>query len=397
MVDTHVHLMDPGDTSRETFELGTAAAACNGVTTIIEHTHGWPVTTAARLAEKRDHLNGRSHIDFGLAAHVWPDQMTELPRLWHDGISFFKIFTCTTHGVPAIRADLLFDVFGSIAALDGACLVHCEDDLITAHNERLLRAAGRLDAGLLTEWRSREAELVAIGTVALAARLTGARATIAHVSSAEALRLLEREQQLGSPAVAETCPQYLFLPEHELHTYGPLRKFTPPARIRTSADEDAMWDAFNSARVHHLSTDHAPSTLEQKRTGSIWDAPFGLPGLDTTFRLMLDAALSGRTSLERLVQSYSEAPARQYRLDGKGQLVPGADADMVIVDPHSRSTISNSRVISKAGWTPYADRDIRGRIVRTLLRGSTIASDGRPSGERIGCFLPGPGARRLTH
>jgi dihydroorotase-like cyclic amidohydrolase len=214
------------------------------------------------------------------------------------------------------------------------------------------------------------------------------------VSSAEALGLLEREQQLGSPAVAETCPQYLFLPEHDLHTYGPLRKFTPPARIRSSADENAMWDAFNSPRVHHLSTDHAPSTIEQKRAGSIWDAPFGLPGLDTTFRLMLDAALSGRTSLERLVQAYSEAPARQYRLYGKGQLVPGADADVVFVDPHSRFTISNAQVISKAGWTPYADRDLRGRIVRTVLRGSTIASEGRPTDERSGRFVPGPGAQR---
>jgi len=164
MVDTHVHLMDPGDDSREDFPSGSAAAACNGVTTIVEHTHSWPITTVDRLAEKREYLHGRSYIDFGLAAHVWPDRLPELPALWRAGITFFKIFTCQTHGVPAIHADLMLEVLGAIADFDGACLVHCEDDLMTARAERLLREAGRDDPGVLPEWRSREAELVATGT-----------------------------------------------------------------------------------------------------------------------------------------------------------------------------------------------------------------------------------------
>lgn len=394
MVDTHVHLMDPGDLSRETFPSGSAAAACSGVTTIIEHSHCWPVTSCDKLAEKRDYLTGRSYVDYGLAAHVWPDQLARLRLLWAEGVSFFKIFTCATHGVPGIGPDALFDVLGLIASFDGACLVHCEDDLMTRHNERALREAGRLDPGLLTEWRSREAELVAVGTVALAARMTGVRATIAHVSSPDVVSLLSREQRSGSPAVAETCPQYLFLREDELQAAGPLRKFTPPARIRSVADEDAMWAAFNSsAAVHHLSTDHAPSTMTHKRQGTIWDAPFGLPGLDTTFPLMLDAALSGRTSLERVVEAYSQAPARQYRLSGKGRIAVGADADLVMIDPGSHSVISNSGVVSKAGWTPYAGRPVQGRVVRTLLRGSVIAEEGRAVGELAGRFLPGPGSR----
>lgn len=392
MVDTHVHLMDPGDAGREDFPAGSAAAICNGVTTIIEHTHGWPVTTVKRLAEKRFYLRGRSHVDFGLAAHVWPDHVPDLSALWREGAAFFKIFTCATHGVPAIRADLLLDVLDSVASFDGACLVHCEDDLMTARNEQVLRAAGRLDPGALTEWRSREAELVAVGTVALLTRLTAARVTIAHVSSPAALAVLGAEQRLGSPAVAETCPQYLFLQEDEVLTHGAFRKFTPPARIRSSSDQSDMWAAFNAGTVHHLSTDHAPSTAEQKRAGTIWDAPFGLPGLDSTLPLMLDAALSGRTSLERLVAAYAERPARQYRLRGKGRITPGADADIVLVDPHATRTLADEQVLSKAGWTPYAGRPVQGRIVATLLRGSVAAENGKPVGERAGRFLPGPGA-----
>jgi allantoinase len=391
MVDTHVHLMEPGDESREDFPSGTAAAAGNGVTTIVEHTHGWPVTSATRLAEKREALRGRSYVDFGLAAHVWPGGLAELPGLWRAGVTFFKIFTCETHGVPAIRADLMPDVLGAIADIDGACLVHCEDDLMTARAEKLLREAGRTDPGVLPEWRSREAELVATGTVALLARLTGARATIAHVSNAGALAVLAAERRLGSPAVAETCPQYLFLREDEVLEHGAFRKFTPPARIRSAAEADAMWAAFNSGAVNHLSTDHAPSTAEQKRQGDIWTAHFGLPGLDSTFPLFLDAALAGRTSLERVAEAYAQAPAQRYRLASKGRIAPGADADLVLIDPAARRTLTDSDVRSKAGWTPYAGRALQGRVVTTILRGSVVFSDGAIVTGRTGRFLPGPG------
>jgi dihydroorotase-like cyclic amidohydrolase len=393
MVDTHVHLMDPGDDSREDFPSGSAAAARNGVTTIVEHTHSWPITTVDRLAEKREYLHGRSYIDFGLAAHVWPDRLPELPALWRAGITFFKIFTCETHGVPAIHADLMLEVLGAIADFDGACLVHCEDDVMTARAERLLREAGRDDPGVLPEWRSREAELVATGTVALLARLTGARVTIAHVSNPDALAILGAERRCGSPAVAETCPQYLFLREDEIFEQGAFRKFTPPARIRSRADADAMWTAFDSEAVHLLSTDHAPSTAEQKRTGDIWNVHFGLPGLDSTFPLMLDAALTGRTSLERVVAAYAQAPARRYRLHGKGRIAPGADADLVLIDPAARRTLSDEAVQSKAGWTPYTGKAVQGQVVTTLLGGSVIFQDGELAEERCGRFLPGPGTR----
>src|ERR1700683_345063 len=101
MVDTHVHLMEPGDPSRENFVAGSSAAAANGVTTIVEHTHSWPVTTVDRLTEKLDVLAGRSHVDYGLSAHLWPDNAGQLAGLWQAGVVFFKIFTCSTHGIAA--------------------------------------------------------------------------------------------------------------------------------------------------------------------------------------------------------------------------------------------------------------------------------------------------------
>jgi dihydroorotase (multifunctional complex type) len=393
MIDTHVHLMEPGDPSRESFAEGTAAAARSGVTTIIEHTHGWPVNELARLREKRDHLRGRAHVDYGLAAHVWPDRLDQIEPLWHAGVGFFKIFTCTTHGVPGLGADRLLDVFGRLAELDARCLVHCEDELMTAAAERLLKAAGRLDSGVLTQWRSREAELVAVSQVAAAAALTDAVVRVAHASNPAVAGLIAQARANGAALSAETCPQYLVLREDEVLSEGALRKFTPPARIRTEADRAAMWDLVARGELDTIASDHAPSTLEQKMAGDIWSVPFGLPGLDTTFAILLDAVASGSITPEQVAEVYSRRPAAHFGLAGKGLIAPGYDADLVLVDPEETWTVENAELLSHAGWSPFAGRRLRGRSVLTVLRGEVICEGGIVSAGRGGRFVPGLGAR----
>lgn len=397
-VDGHVHFQDPGDTSREDFLSGTSAAAVGGVTTVIEHTHSHPVRDPAFLRDKVEHVGRRSVIDFGLAAHAWPSQLGEHHRLWEAGVTFFKVFTCSTHGVPGFDAAGLLRLFTEVAAFDGVCLVHCEDDAIVADSERTLRALGRVDPGLLPEWRSREAELAALNTMSLMARLTGVRAIAAHVSHPAALDLLDRERLLGARLWAETCPQYVYLYEDDVLEHGPFRKFTPPARLRSAAEADEMWQRVRLGSAIHISTDHAPATRAQKTDGSIWDVHFGLPGVETTLSLLLHAALEGRLSLERVVELVSEAPARRYGLfPRKGSLTPGADADLVLVDLAAERTLEDSQIVSKAGWTPYAGRRLKGRLRQTFSRGRLVAEDGRALGEPgQGRFLPGPGARTGT-
>lgn len=392
-VDTHVHLMDPGDTEREDFPTGTAAAAARGVTTIVEHTHSHPVRSSDDLAAKRRHLAGRSNVDFGLAAHVWPDRLHDLEGLWHAGITFYKAFTCTTHGVPGLTPADIASAVSTIGGFGGTMLIHCEDETLTEAAEKRLRAAGRDDGGLLTEWRSREAELVAIAATGVLVQLSGVKATFAHVSNPAALQLVTEARSRGADVVAEACPQYLTLHEAEVEEQGALRKFTPPARLRSDEEEETMWELLSEGAFGHVSTDHAPSTLQQKLSGDIWEAPFGLPGLDTTYPFLVDAALRGRLSLSRVVELYCAAPARRYGLGStKGHLGVGADADFVLVDPAATWTIERSDIISKAGWSPYEGRTLHGRVTATYLRGSQIAADGTCHGLGSGRFLPGPGA-----
>ncbi len=393
MVDTHVHLMDPGPTEREDFPTGTAAAAARGVTTIVEHTHAHPVRDRDELVEKAAYLRGRSNVSFGLAAHVWPDRIDALDEAWAAGVAFFKVFTCTTHGVPGIEGEDLRRAFARVASFGGTCLVHAEDETRTEEAERSLRAAGRTDPNVLTEWRSREAELEAVRAVAELAVETRARLTIAHVSSPPVAEAIVAARRRGADLAAEACPQYLLLQEDEVLEHGALRKFTPPARNRSSEDADAMWRLLADGTLTHVATDHAPSTMAQKLNGNIWDAPFGLPGLDTTTRLLLDAAATGRLSWSDIVLRYAEEPARRYGLwPAKGRLEEGADADLVLVDPTATVHILDEDVISKAGWTPFAGRTTTGDVVRVFLGGEEIARDGTPRDERTGRFLPGPGA-----
>lgn len=392
MVDTHAHLMDPGPTEREDFPTGTAAAAARGVTTIVEHTHAHPVRDRGELADKLAYLRGRSNVSFGLAAHVWPDRIDALEAAWRAGVAFFKVFTCTTHGVPGIEGEDLRRTFARVAGFGGTCLVHAEDETRTEEAERGLRAAGRTDPGVLTEWRSREAELEAVRAVADLAVETGARLTIAHVSSPSVAEAIVAGRRRGADLAAEACPQYLLLQQDEVLEHGALRKFTPPARNRSAADVDAMWRLLADGTLTHVATDHAPSTMAQKLDGDFWEAPFGLPGLDTTTRLLLDAAATGRLSWSDVVRRYAEEPARRYGLwPAKGRLEEGADADLALVDPAATVHIRDEDVISKAGWTPFAGRTTTGDVVRVFLGGEEIARDGAPRDERTGRFCPGPG------
>jgi dihydroorotase (multifunctional complex type) len=394
MVDEHVHFMDPGPTEREDFITGSSAATVGGVTTVIEHTHAMPVRSPEFLVEKSRYLTDRSLVDFGLAAHVWPEDIAQLPAMWAAGATLFKVFTCTTHGVPAMLPGKLMELLRTVASFDGLCLIHCEDETITGEAEERLRSAGRSDPRVILEWRSREAEQIATGVATTIARWSNARIIIAHASQPEVVDVAVRERARGGRIKIETCPQYLYLREDEIDTEGPFRKFTPPAR--SGAESDGLWERIASGAIDHIQTDHAPATREQKLEHDIWECHFGLPGIETTLIMLLEGVAAGKITIEQVVSLYSERPARTLSLyPQKGALLPGSDADFVLVDPAYEQELLNEDMVSKAGWTPYHGRRVRGRPVLTALRGQVIAEEGQVVDEPgVGRYLPGPGGRQ---
>jgi dihydroorotase-like cyclic amidohydrolase len=153
-----------------------------------------------------------------------------------------------------------------------------------------------------------------------------------------------------------------------------------------------MWDLVRNGTYSHFSTDHAPSTMEQKQSGDIWTSPFGLPGLDTTFPVLVDAALRGKIDLADVARLYCETPAKRYGLfPRKGHLGVGADADFVLIDAAGSWRIDDSSLLSKAGWSPYDGRVLQGRAVATYLGGKEVARDGAAHQQRTGSFVDGAG------
>lgn len=380
MVDQHVHFMDPGETSREDFIFGSSAAAIGGVTTVVEHTHAVPVRTVEGFNSKIEHLKDRSLIDYALTAHVFPEDLGNLRVLWESGVKLFKIFTCTTHGIPTLNNDELFRAFKEIASFDGRCLVHCEDDAITEGNEIRLKEQNRFDNGIVSEWRSDIAEEVAVANVALMVRMTGVTATIAHVSHPFVIDLIKREQAHGAKLYAEVCPQYLFLNEKDVLENGPFAKFTPPARTEEQSKE--LMNLLNNGNIQILSTDHAPSTIEQKKAGTIWDCNFGLPGVETTLPVMLNYVNEGKITLQRVIEVFSEMPAKVLNMyPRKGCISIGSDADIVLIDLKRKWTIRNEDIVSKAGWSPYDGVEITGKPVITVVRGNVVVENGKIVGE----------------
>ncbi len=381
-IDGHVHMMDPGFTDREDFITGTRAAARGGVTTVIEHHRTDPqVFTANELIEKKSHLSDRSLVDFGLLGGLNLSNKKDLRRMWEAGALGFKGFTCELHGAEALLAGDLIGIFEEIKSFDGIALIHAENDSILKHNERRLRESRRTDYLTVSEWRTREAESMAVKEVIDLAETVGARAAIAHVSLPDLIHYIWSARGRGAQVYSETCPQYFTLTVEDLSERGPFNKFTPPPRERE--DVDGIWKCLRTNKIDMVNTDHCPYPKEEKQKGlkNIWEAPFGIPGIETTTRLLLDGISRGLISVNQVARLRSENPSRIYGLsDKKGFIQVGYDADLILVDTESEAALEDREVVSKCKWTPYAGRKIRGDVVLTIVRGRVVMREGEVVG-----------------
>ena len=395
VVDGHVHIPDPGRADREDFESGTAAAASNGTTFLLEHHHSAPVLDSSMLHAKVGYLVGRTHVDVGLIGALHPGNIESLAELWDSGVYAFKLFTCALHGAPAVVGKTLARALSTVAAFDGLVLTHCEDEEMTAAAERSLRAEGAHDGAALLAWRTLGAELAAVEAMGVALRTSGARAVIAHASHPEVVDRLLAARSLGARLLIESCPHYLWLSEDDVRARGPWAKCTPPPRPEGARRE--LWRRVAGREIDLLSADHAPTTIEEKRVGEsdIWDCPFGLPGLETTLSAMLTGVAQGLVNMSTVVALMCEGPARAYGLyPRKGALVPGSDADVVLVDPTREREVLRGELYTKAGWSAFEGRTLIGTAVQTLVRGVTVWEDGAlPAGPGHGTYLPRPGSR----
>ena len=400
LIDVHVHFRDPGSPDRESFVTGTAAAASNGVTTVLEMpTADVPVTTAERLERRGQHLTGRSFVDFGLYAGAGRGSLDEVVACAQAGAIAFKTFT---HSPMSSRADAfaglwavtesdLLQTMKAVAATRRVHALHCENDALLAH------FAGNIDAGMPFGLRHREArpaivEECAVATVAALALESGARAHLVHVSTTRAVQIAQAFRNLGADLSIETCPHYLLLDEHTLDRFGSYAKCNPP--LRSQRTREGLVDQLRAGDLDIIASDHCsytPEELDEHADDAVNALP-GLPGMEFLLPSLLHAGAESGMSMRKLVGLVTSSPATRFGLTGKGDIVVGNDADLVLVDPTAlvrfrRDGVYQARASRNAVY--LQDVQLRGRALTTFVRGTPVFTDGAVAGPAIGRWIRG--------
>lgn len=378
IVDTHVHVNEPGRTEWEGFEHATRAAAAGGVTTIVDMPlNSVPATTTvAALAAKRAAADGRCRVDVGFWGGVVPGNRADLTPLARAGVLGFKCFLVPS-GVDEFEHVGEADLRAALEVLRGEgrpLLVHAESpealEPIDAGSDPR-RHATWLDS------RPPECETAAIAMLIDAARRSRAHVHVVHLAATGAIAAIRRARREGVRVTVETCPHYLFFAAEEIADGDTTLKCAPP--IRDRANRDGLWRGLLEGDIDLIATDHspAPAALKQIESGDFVRAWGGIASLQLGLAAVWTAAGARGADLADLARWLSAAPARLAGLDNqKGTIAPGLDADLVIWDPEAEWVVEPARLNHRHPVTPYRDRRLRGRVVRTVLRGETVCDLG---------------------
>jgi allantoinase len=383
IVDSHVHVNDPGRTEWEGFESATRAAAAGGVTTIVDMPLNSipPTVDVAALEVKRKAADAQTWVDVGFWGGAVPGNLDDLRPLHDAGVFGFKCFLLHS-GVdefPALSPAEVEAAMREIAAFDGLLIVHAEDpDEI----EHAANAGGRAYSDFLAS-RPRQAENLAIQHLIEQSRATGCRIHVLHVSSADALPMIRQAVADGVRISAETCPHYLTFMAEEIPEGATQYKCCPP--IRESANRDLLWEGLRERTIDIVVSDHSPSTVDLKHldSGDFGTAWGGISSLQLGLAAVWTEARRRGFTLSDVVGWMSRGPADQTGLAHKGRISVGADADFAVFAPDAEQVIDVQRLHHKNPITPYAGRNLTGTIRSTWLRGIRIDVAGPPRGRQL--------------
>ncbi len=375
VIDTQVHLREPGAEHKEDLATGGRAAVMGGVTAVFEMPNTRPLTvTAEALADKLRRATNRMYCDFAFfigGTRENAAQLGELERL--PGCAGIKVFMGSSTG------DLLVEDDGGVASIlaniTRRAAFHSEDEYRLRARKSEQREG---DPSSHPVWRDAEAARLSTERLLRLARSAGKRIHVLHVSTAEEMPLLAANKDIAS---VEVTPQHLTLSADDYGRLGTLLQMNPP--VRDATHREALWRALQSGIVDVLGSDHAPHTLEEKAK-PYPHSPSGMPGVQTLVPVMLDWVAKGRLTIERFVDLTSHGPARIFGIAGKGRIAAGYDADLTVVDLARRRDIADDWIESRCRWTPYRGMTVTGWPAGTLVRGRRVMWEGQIIGEAQG-------------
>lgn len=363
IIDDQVHFREPGLTHKEDLAHASRACAKGGVTSYLEMPNTIPnATTQDLINAKLDIAAKTSLVNYGFYIGATPHNIDELRKATRTpGI---KIFIGSSTG------DLLVDEQEALERIFAETTLpicaHCEDESTVRANAQ--KYAGSKDIATHSKIRDHEAAFIATRRAIDLATRHNHHFHVLHVSTADEIELIAAA---GNVISAEVCPHHLFFNVDDYERLGSQVKMNPS--IKTVADNRALWQALQDGKIEVIATDHAPHTLDEKAK-PYPDCPSGLPAVENSLALMLNEVNQDQCSLEQLVKWMSEAPARVWHMQEKGQIKEGYDADLVLVDMDLKRTIDNSTEQTKCGWSPWHGTELQGWPIATWVMGHQAMS-----------------------
>ncbi len=390
-IDSHVHFNEPGARSHwEGWATGSAACAAGAITTVVEMplNASPPTINAATFNAKAAAAERLSLVDFGLWGGVIPGNRHELAALAQAGVIGFKAFMSTTgsEDFPAADDLTLYEAMATIAELGLPFLLHAESDRITADLAARAQAAGRVGVKDYLDSRPPVAESEAIARALELGAVTGCRLHIVHVSTRRGVELVQAARARGQDVTCEVTAHHLVLTDADALELGAVAKCAPP--LRPAEEVKALWELLSADETLFVVSDHSPAPPELKLTADAFEVWGGIAGIQSTVELMLDAArLEGRAPVSIMPRVLAGAAATRFGLPNKGELMPGMDADIALVELDSARVLGQVELLDRHRTSPYVGRKLHARVQMTLLRGQIIyrhqATVGPPRGRLL--------------